>query len=382
MQTYHQINYSSATHMREIDSESIDLVVTSPPYPMIQMWDDLFGRQDPEIAAALDKGDGMDAYDRMHSQLAPVWREIFRVLKSGGIACINIGDAVRSMDNSFALYPNHARIFSDMLNIGFSALPQILWRKQTNAPNKFMGSGMLPPSAYVTLEHEHIIIMRKGGLRDFTKPDGKQSRRLSAYFWEERNLWFSDVWMDLKGTRQGLSKSDARSRSAAFPFEIPYRLINMFSVQGDTVLDPFLGTGTTTLAAMASGRNSSGIEIERSFEDELKPGIETLVEAANSIIDDRLAAHFEFVRRRSDAGQIFKHRNIHYGFPVMTRQEVDLLLKRPLKVTESENGSYLVDYGDHLQSPDDFSEAFPQRDANSLQAGHRSHRPEQRRLFK
>ena len=367
--------------MREMASDSIDMVVTSPPYPMIQMWDDLFIRQNTEIAKAFDNNDGLRAFDLMHSHLLPVWKEMFRVLKSGGIACINIGDAVRSIGHTFALYPNHARIFSDMLNIGFSALPQILWRKQTNAPNKFMGSGMLPPNAYVTLEHEHIIIMRKGGKRNISEAEGKKSRHLSAYFWEERNQWFSDVWLDLKGKRQELLNGEARNRSAAFPFEIPYRLINMFSILGDTVADPFLGTGTTTLAAMASGRNSFGIEIEPSFKDDLASGIATVVETANTIIDQRLAAHLEFVGQRIESGYDFKHRNIHYGFPVMTRQEVNLRFVRPLKVTEGKNDTYLVNYDDHIITQDDLQNSFLQHDTDTPQAKHSSKQSKQLKLF-
>jgi DNA modification methylase len=122
-----------------------------------------------------------------------------------------------------------------MQKLGFSALPAILWRKQTNAPNKFMGSGMMPPGAYVTLEHEYILILRKGNKREFTSIKEKQNRRESAFFQEERNFWFSDVWMDLKGTTQNLFDNKATERSAAYPFELPYRLISMFSVKSDTV---------------------------------------------------------------------------------------------------------------------------------------------------
>ena len=103
---------------------------------------------------------------------------------------------------------------------------------------------MYPGGAYVTLEHEYILILRKNGKRKFTTQPEKQNRRESAYFWEERNIWFSDIW-DLKGIRQDIQQKDIRTRSAAFPFELAYRLINMYSVFGDTILDPFLGTGTT-----------------------------------------------------------------------------------------------------------------------------------------
>ena len=132
-----------------------------------------------------------------------------------------------------------------------------------------MGSGMLPAGAYVTLEHEYILILRKGSKREFKLDAQKQNRRESAFFWEERNAWFSDVWMDLKGTSQNLGNRTARLRSAAFPFDLPYRLLNMFSVKGDTVVDPFLGIGTTMWAAMAAGRNCIGYEIEARLRDEI-----------------------------------------------------------------------------------------------------------------
>lgn len=104
----------------------------------------------------------------------------------------------------FQLYSNHSRILHRFLDLGFAALPDILWHKQTNAPNKFMGSGMLPVGAYVTYEHEYILILRKGRRRDFTSEQEKTRRRESAFLGEERNLWFSDVWLDIKGAAQAL----------------------------------------------------------------------------------------------------------------------------------------------------------------------------------
>ena len=163
------------------------------------------------------------------------------LLVHGGIACVNIGDATRTINKVFKLYPSHVRIAQSFLDLGFQSLPGILWRKPTNAPNKFMGSGMLPPGAYVTLEHEHILIFRKGNKREFKNQDKKQNRQESSYFWEERNKWFSDIW-ELKGEKQFLKKKEnGRMRSGAFPFELVFRLISMFSTNGDVVLDPFLG---------------------------------------------------------------------------------------------------------------------------------------------
>lgn len=91
----------------------------------------------------------------------------------------------------------------------------------------------------------------------------------SAYFWEERNRWFSDIWVDLKGVKQSLSNSKLRDRSAAYPFELAYRLISMFSIKEDSVLDPFLGTDTTTLAAISSQRNSIGVELDSTLQNHI-----------------------------------------------------------------------------------------------------------------
>ena len=326
MKTSHRIFFQDARNLKEIPSESVDLVVTSPPYPMIGMWDDMFGSQNLGIQKALARGDGRQAYELMHEVLNPVWGELFRVLKDGGFACINIGDATRKIRDDFCLYPNHARILNYLLNIGFSALPDILWRKQTNAPNKFMGSGMLPAGAYVTLEHEYILIVRKGSKREFRTDAQKKNRRESALFWEERNIWYSDIWTDIKGTEQKLSDTTSRLRSAAFPFDLVYRLINMYSVKGDMVLDPFLGTGTTVTAAMTSGRNSIGVEVDKSFQGTICPIARQIVDFSNDYLHARLIRHCNFVKDRIQNSGPLKYTNKHYACPVVTSQEQSILL--------------------------------------------------------
>ncbi|MFZ0612290.1 MAG: site-specific DNA-methyltransferase [Desulfobacterales bacterium] len=344
LQTRHRLHFGDARKMKAVGDGSVDLVVTSPPYPMIQMWDKLFARLDPAVAKALAKNRGMAAFDGMHAMLDHVWSEVHRVLRPGGIACINIGDAVRTIGGDFMLYSNHARILSAMLALGFQPLPTILWRKPTNAPNKFMGSGMLPPGAYVTLEHEHILVLRKGSKRDFSGSQEKHQRRESAYFWEERNTWFSDVWMGLIGANQRLTDNDTRKRSAAFPLELPYRLISMFSVAGDRVLDPFLGIGTTLLAAMATLRNAIGFELETEFREIIAQNFTTVVSIAQRRIAERLTNHLIFVRERIAAGRTIKHQNRFYGFPVMTRQEIDLVFHRPVAVSQPDKDLFTVDY--------------------------------------
>jgi len=344
MTTVHRIQFDDSRKLANQDTESVDLVVTSPPYPMIEMWDETFGELNPEIAAALAGLDADRAFELMHRELDQTWQQIFRVLKPGGMACINIGDAVRSISDRFALYPNHARILNALTQAGLTALPGILWRKQTNAPNKFMGSGMLPPGAYATLEHEYILVFRKEPRRIFTTEAQKRNRGESAFFWEERNLWFSDLWTDLKGTSQVLDEQNVRSRSAAFPFELPYRLTNMFSVKGDTVLDPFAGTGTTMYAAMAAGRSSIMIEKDASLEDAMLSRIRNIVMEANVRVRTRLDNHLHFVSERQKNRAPLKYQNTFYGFPVVTRQEIRLVLDRLENMEQNADGSFWVHY--------------------------------------
>jgi DNA modification methylase len=285
----------------------------------------------------------------MHRILDAVWKEVFRVLKSGGIACINIGDAARTINDNFSLYQNHTRIMSHLLKLGFNPLPAILWRKQTNAPNKFMGSGMLPPGAYVTLEHEYILIVRKGEKREFKTLKDKRIRHQSAFFWEERNLWFSDIWLDVKGASQNLFDNKVRNRSAAYPFEVPYRLINMFSVKGDTVLDPFLGIGTTMYAAMTAGRNSIGFELDKNLCDAILSNINSIVIYSNELINNRLSSHLSFLHEKYRTGKEFKYLNKPYGFPVVTNQEKELMINSVAGIKETNDHNFEMMYSERPQ---------------------------------
>ena len=344
METRHQVFFDSAESMRQLTDNSVQLVVTSPPYPMIAMWDGMFSKMDPAVANALRRGDGIAAFETMHDQLDRVWAEVTRVLAPGGFACINIGDATRTVKGSFALYHNHTRIQHALTVTGLTALPAVIWRKQTNAPNKFMGSGVLPAGAYVTLEHEYILIFRKGAKRDFSGDADKQRRRESALFWEERNAWFSDVWFDVKGTRQSLGSADARQRSAAFPYEIASRLIAMYSVKGDRVLDPFLGTGTTITAAMAAGRHSVGYEIDSTLAPAIDECAKGAVPLAERLHNTRLANHVAFLNQCREGNKLPKHRNRPYGFPVVMKQETDLIFNNAADVSTTGEGEWRVLY--------------------------------------
>ncbi len=245
---------------------------------MVAMWDDLFA----EYSA--------HSYHEMHRLLDQVWKEVGRVLVHGGIACVNIGDATRTLDGTFRLFPNHSHVIEEFERLGLVTLPYILWKKPTTKPHykgkgAFLGSGFLPPNAYVTLDMEHILIFRKGGLRAFEPRDPQRYR--SRFAKEERDKWFSQVWT-LTGARQNIDGLERRV--AAFPEEIPRRLIRMFSILGDLVLDPFLGSGTTLKVAVDLGRRFVGYETR----EELAQVIRRRVDSKNVLFQRQtpLAAGF------------------------------------------------------------------------------------------
>src|SRR5207253_859444 len=145
MSSDYRVIIGDSRRMTEVPDESVHLIVTSPPYPMVSIWDEFFA----EASAP--------SYNEMHEYLNETWREIRRVLIPGGIACINIGDATRTSNGVFHLYPNHSRIIENFEKLGFVTLPYVLWKKPTNRPHykgkgAFLGSGFLPPNAYVTLD--------------------------------------------------------------------------------------------------------------------------------------------------------------------------------------------------------------------------------------
>lgn len=319
METTHRFIAGDSRRMAEIDDGSVELVVTSPPYPMIEMWDDTFASLNGDIGKHLASGNSDRAFALMHDELSSTWKEVARVLVDGGIVCVNVGDTTRTFNGGFEMFPNHVKVIEWFRENGFRVLPDILWRKPTNSAAKFMGSGMLPPNAYVTLEHEYLLIFRKGEPRSFEP--GADRRYGSAYFWEERNEWFSDVWEGITGERQTLSDDDLRARSGAFPFAVPYRLINMYSLYGDTVLDPFWGTGTTSVAAITGARNSIGYEREPEFIEAFDERLERVASLSRSVVQDRLRRHENFVTDRQDAGNEVSYEATNYDVPVVTKQE-------------------------------------------------------------
>lgn len=327
MNTLHKIYNESSINMQGVGDETVDLVVTSPPYPMVEMWDECFKSQSTFVEQAFDKEMYNQAWLEMHYVLNKVWKEIVRVVKPGGFVCINIGDATRTFDGNFQLFSNHSKIIQYFIENGFVCLPDILWRKRTNAPNKFMGSGMYPAGAYVTFEHENILVFRKGGKRTFTE-EQKKIRQESAYFYNERNVWFSDVWEVMGTTQKGVKGS--RERSGAYPFEIPYRLINMYSIKGDTVLDPFGGLGTTLMAAIQSERNSISFEIDKSLCDYMTQRVLDEKDWYKKI-SDRLDNQEVHIKAEKDKGKDKFYLNDSLNREVKTKQEMKIVFNTPCK---------------------------------------------------
>lgn len=330
-----------------LPADSIDLVVTSPPYPMIEMWDEVFSALSPDVEDALTNGRGMDAFELMHQTLDQVWERLADAVVDGGFVCINIGDATRTIDGDFQAFPNTARIIETFRDLGFHVLPRIYWQKPTNSPTSFMGSGTLPPNAYPKLEHEHILIFRNGSAKEFEPRDAV--RYESAYFYEERNKWFSDHWTDVHGVQQAFEdatdspagpgadqeQSEHRDRTAAFPIVLPYRLINMFSVYGDVVYDPFAGTGTTTVAAMLTGRHSVGVEIDSAVAGVLDERVQQVPASSQAVINDRIERHQAYLQERAAAGNPASYQAHQYPFDVVTQQEQDIQF---YEVTDVEAG--------------------------------------------
>lgn len=343
MKTHHKVFFKNSNNLSDIDSLSIDLVVTSPPYPMIAMWDDIFSSMSPLIGELI-QSDPKYAFELMHRELDHVWSELYRVVKDGGFVCINIGDSTRTINDVFRLYSNSSRIVSKMEELGFDSLPKIVWKKTSNSPNKFMGSGMLPSGAYVTLEHEYILLFRKKGKRIFKDKILKDLRRKSAFFWEERNTWFSDVW-SFTGIKQKTENGESRDRTAAYPIELPIRLINMFSCYGDVVLDPFLGTGTSSLAASILGRNSIGYEIDETFLGSFNLSMLKSKKYNQDYLNKRILAHNDFVINYKNKP---KHYNEIMDEPVITNQEKDIefFLIEDIK---SDGLTYIVDYKKYIK---------------------------------
>ncbi len=345
MRSTHSFITGNSFDQLSIADDSVQLILTSPPYPMVEMWDQIFGTYNRGINTSIKKGEGDKAFEKMHRLLDQCWTECYRVLSPGGFMIVNVGNATRSLKGHFEMYSNHSRIMQVCKKIGFDILPYIIWNKPTNSPTKFMGSGVLPAGAYVTLEHEYILVFRKEGKRQFTELN-KETRRKSAFFWEERNQWFSDQWNDIRGTRQELNLSDSRDRSGAYPYELAKRLILMYSMYGDTILDPFSGTGTTTQAAMTFARNSIYMDCDQGLCTQSKSKLSSANyhDVLNQQVLARIQDHTDYVNSRENL--FFKYRNDVLKTPVKSSQEklIQPYLIKELKTTKDKIKAYYTPY--------------------------------------
>ena len=241
--------------MSEISDEQVHLVVTSPPY---------WNLKEYERGAGEAQLGHVENYDQFLQELNQTWRRCIDALVPGGRLCIVVGDICvpRRKTGRHHVVPLHADISVQCRNIGFDYLTPILWYKIANAATEVEGNGTpflgkpYEPNAIIKNDVEYILIFRKPG--GYRKPTGDQ-RLLSLIAKENHARWFRAIWEDIPGS------SRTKGHPAPYPVELAYRLINMFSFVGDVVLDPFLGTGTTTEAAILAGRSSIGYEIEESY---------------------------------------------------------------------------------------------------------------------
>lgn len=251
--------------MKELKDASVELVVTSPPYWHIKDYD---------IESQVGYGQTLHEY---LEDLYRVWRECFRVLCPGRRLCINIGDqfARASIYGRYKIMPLHAEVISQCEDLGFDYMGSIIWQKRTTLRTSggatIMGSYPYPPNGIIEIDHEHILIFKRPGKSPKVPTELKQRSKLTKEEWKE---YFSGHW-----TFGGARK---KGHEAMFPEELPRRLIRMFTFEGETVLDPFLGSGTSMKVAMDLDRGSVGYEINPSFLDLIKEKLGIKGEASRS----------------------------------------------------------------------------------------------------
>lgn len=248
--TLHRLHLGDARDLSWLKDESVHLVVTSPPYWTLKEYEH----------SRSQLGDIQD-YEAFLAELDKVWRECARILVPGGRICCVVGDVCipRKKTGRHFVMPLHADIQVRARSLGLDCLTPILWQKIANGVTEVQGNGAgfygkpYQPGAIIKNDVEYILFLRKGG--QYRSPTALQ-RALSMLNKEEMQSWLRSSWNDIKG------ESTRRGHPAPFPVELAERLIKMFSFAGDTVFDPFSGTGSTALAALNVGRNSVSNEIE------------------------------------------------------------------------------------------------------------------------
>jgi site-specific DNA-methyltransferase (adenine-specific) len=244
------INHGDARDLDWIPNESVHLVVTSPPYWTLKRYPE----NDRQLGHVAD-------YENFHDELDKVWKHCLRVLVPGGRVICVVGDVClsRRKNGRHSVMPMHADITVRARRIGFDNLTPIIWHKISNANyevengSSFLGKPY-EPNAIIKNDAEFILMLRKpGGYRQPTMAQ-RDSSRLSK---EEHQEWFQQIW--------SLPGESTREHPAPYPEKLAYRLVRMFSFTGDTVLDPFMGTGTTLVAAARCHRNGIGVELEDEY---------------------------------------------------------------------------------------------------------------------
>lgn len=248
--TNHTLILGDARSVPYLESESVHLIITSPPYWILKRYNE-----------HVDQLGHIVDYEKFLSQLEMVWKESFRLLVPGGRLVCVVGDVClsRKKFGRHVVVPLHADICVMCRKIGFDNLNPIIWHKISNANfeanngSKFLGKPY-EPNAIIKNDIEFILMQRKPG--GYRKPTNEQ-RELSMIKKDDFNKWFRQFWT--------IGGASTRNHPAPFPLELATRLVKMFSFIGDTVLDPFCGTGTTMVSALRNGRNSIGIDVDRDY---------------------------------------------------------------------------------------------------------------------
>lgn len=251
--TTHRLQLGDARRLDWIPDGTVHLVVTSPPYWTLKKYE----ANDAQMGAIAD-------YEIFLTELDKVWQECGRVLAPGGRICCVVGDVClpRKQAGRHHVMPLHADIQVRARGVGLDCLTPILWQKIANGATEARGNGAgfygkpYQPGAIIKNDVEYILFLRKGG--EYRSPSPVQ-RALSMLNKDEMQNWMRSSWTDIRG------ESTRNGHPAPYPVALAERLIKMFSFAGDSVLDPFVGTGTTSLAALNTGRNSLGVDIERKY---------------------------------------------------------------------------------------------------------------------
>jgi len=252
--TTHRLVQGDARDLSFLTDESIHLVVTSPPYWTLKE----YRESDAQLGHVED-------YDQFLGELDKVWRHCFDALVPGGRLICVVGDVClsrRENGGRHTVVPLHASIQEHCRKLGFDNLAPIIWHKISNAAYEVEGGGGFlgkpyEPNAVIKNDIEFILMERKPG--GYRAPD-LPTKILSLISAENHKKWFQQIW-------SGVTGASTRTHPAPYPVELVERLIRMFSFVGDTVLDPFLGTGTTSVAAAKTGRNSIGFEVDDHYFD-------------------------------------------------------------------------------------------------------------------